>query len=96
MRTLVFSYFITFWWFVLLSLRLITDYADADIPMEPSNSENLVAASLPGDRYISQLLLENRFPSFESLSLTIPSDHMRMIQNINTLIAEVDIGPWNS
>lgn len=60
-----------------------------DIPMEPSNSENLVTASLPGDGYISQLLLGNRLPCFESLSLTIPSDHVIMIQNINTLIAEL-------
>lgn len=66
-----------------------TSTEDLDIPMEPSNSENLVTASLPGDRYISHLLLGNRLPSFESLSLTIPSDHMRMIQNINTLIAEL-------
>ncbi|XP_073053513.1 protein BLISTER-like isoform X2 [Primulina eburnea] len=65
-----------------------TSTEDLDNTMEASNSENLVTASLPGDRY-SQLLLENRLPSLESLSLTVPSDHMRMIQNINTLIAEL-------
>ncbi|XP_075516382.1 protein BLISTER-like isoform X2 [Primulina tabacum] len=66
-----------------------TSTEDLDITMEASNSENLVTASLPGDRYSSQLLLENRLPSLESLYLTVPSDHMRMIQNINTLIAEL-------
>ncbi|XP_073135394.1 protein BLISTER-like [Henckelia pumila] len=60
-----------------------------DTTMEASNSENLVTASLPGDRYSSQLQLENRLPSLEMLSLTVPSDHMRMIQSINTLIAEL-------
>ncbi|XP_073276115.1 protein BLISTER-like isoform X2 [Primulina huaijiensis] len=66
-----------------------TSTEDLDTTMEASNSENLVTASLPGDRYSPQLLLENRLPSLKSLSLIVPSDHMRMIQNINTLIAEL-------
>lgn len=66
-----------------------TSSEDLDTTMEASDSENLVTASIPGDRYNSPLLHENRLPSLESLSLTVPSDHMRMIQNINTLVAEL-------
>ncbi|KAL2469562.1 blister [Abeliophyllum distichum] len=66
-----------------------TEDLDTDTITEPSNLENYTTASHRDDAPNSHFPHENKPFSYDSLSLTIPSDHMRMIQNINTLIAEL-------
>ncbi|XP_022855152.1 protein BLISTER-like [Olea europaea var. sylvestris] len=51
--------------------------------------ENYGVSSLGDDTSSFQYLHENGQFNIEGLSLSIPSDQMRMIQNINTLIAEL-------
>ncbi|KAL2530887.1 protein BLISTER [Forsythia ovata] len=74
---------------VSTSTEDLADERDADTTTEASNLENYGAASLGDDGSSSQFLHENGPLNIEALSLSIPSDQMRMIQNINTLIAEL-------
>ncbi|KAL2463239.1 uncharacterized protein Fot_52895 [Forsythia ovata] len=66
-----------------------TEDLDTDTITEPSSLENYTTASHRDDAPYSHFPHENKPFSYDSLSLTIPSDQMRMIQNINTLIAEL-------
>ncbi|KAI3459596.1 hypothetical protein Pfo_016259 [Paulownia fortunei] len=61
-----------------------TEDLDINATTETSNSENL-----RDDAPSSQFPHENIPLSLEGLPLTIPSDQIRMVQNINTLIAEL-------
>ncbi|KAL2506514.1 blister [Abeliophyllum distichum] len=74
---------------VSTSTEDLADERDADTTTEASNLENYGAASLGDDGSSSQFLHENGPLNIEALSSSIPSDQMRMIQNINTLIAEL-------
>lgn len=71
------------------------DERDADTTTKALNMENYGVSSLGDDTSSFQYLHENGQFNIEGLSLSIPSDQMRMIQNINTLIAEVAFVSWN-
>ncbi|KAL2230178.1 UNVERIFIED_CONTAM: Protein BLISTER [Sesamum indicum] len=62
---------------------------DINTITESGNSENLRTA-LPGDdASSSQVSHENIHLSLEGLPMAFPSDQIRIIENINTLIAEL-------
>lgn len=71
------------------------DERDADTTLKALNLDNFCSASLGDDASSSQFLHENGSFNIEDLSSSIPSDQLRMIQNINTLIAEVASVHWN-
>ncbi|KAI3469894.1 hypothetical protein Pfo_026557 [Paulownia fortunei] len=66
-----------------------TEDLDIDTTTESANSDNLGTALLGGDAPSSQFSHENIHLSLEGLPMAIPSDQIRMIQSINTLIAEL-------
>ncbi|CAA2935699.1 BLISTER isoform X3 [Olea europaea subsp. europaea] len=74
---------------VSTSTEDLADERDADTTTKALNMENYGVSSLGDDTSSFQYLHENGQFNIEGLSLSIPSDQMRMIQNINTLIAEL-------
>ncbi|XP_022858937.1 protein BLISTER-like [Olea europaea var. sylvestris] len=74
---------------VSTSTEDLADERDADTTLKALNLDNFCSASLGDDASSSQFLHENGSFNIEDLSSSIPSDQLRMIQNINTLIAEL-------
>ncbi|XP_011091381.1 uncharacterized protein LOC105171836 [Sesamum indicum] len=69
--------------------RAKNDVSTSTEDLESGNSENLRTA-LPGDdASSSQVSHENIHLSLEGLPMAFPSDQIRIIENINTLIAEL-------
>ncbi|GER50097.1 hypothetical protein STAS_27375 [Striga asiatica] len=68
-----------------------TEDLDINSTTEPANSNNFGTALLEGDTYSSQLSHENTHLNLEGLHMAIPPDQIRMIRNINTLIAELTL-----
>ncbi|CAA0839956.1 BLISTER [Striga hermonthica] len=68
-----------------------TEDLDTSSTSEPENSNNLGTALLEGDNHGSQLSHENTHLNLEGLHMAIPPDQIRMIQNVNTLIAELTL-----
>ncbi|KAL6581958.1 hypothetical protein OROMI_005972 [Orobanche minor] len=66
-----------------------TEDLDISTTTESSNSDNLDTASLGRDAPGSQFSHENIHLTLEGLPTAIPPDQIRMIQNINTLVAEL-------
>ncbi|KAL3828329.1 hypothetical protein ACJIZ3_017131 [Penstemon smallii] len=66
-----------------------TEDLDMNMTTDSSNSENIGNPLLGDDASSSQFPHENLVISLEGLPLTIPSDQLRMIQNINMLIPEL-------
>ncbi|KAK4482512.1 hypothetical protein RD792_009671 [Penstemon davidsonii] len=66
-----------------------TEDLDMNMVTDSSHSENIGNALLGDDASSSQFPHENLVISLEGLPLTIPSDQLRMIQNINMLIPEL-------
>ncbi|KAL6517132.1 hypothetical protein OROHE_017838 [Orobanche hederae] len=66
-----------------------TEDLDISTTTESSNSDNLDTALLGGDAPGSQFSHENIHLTLEGLPTAIPPDQIRMIQNINTLVAEL-------
>ncbi|KAL6548498.1 hypothetical protein OROGR_008919 [Orobanche gracilis] len=68
-----------------------TEDLDISTTTESSNSDNLDTALLGGDAPGSQFSYENIHLTLEGLPTGIPPDQIRIIQNINTLVAELAI-----
>ncbi|KAK6117378.1 hypothetical protein DH2020_048896 [Rehmannia glutinosa] len=66
-----------------------TEDLDINATVESANSDNLGTALLGGDASSSQFSHEDVHLSLEGLPMIIPADQIRMVQNINTLIAEL-------
>ncbi|KAK6130509.1 hypothetical protein DH2020_035767 [Rehmannia glutinosa] len=66
-----------------------TEDLDINTTVESANPDNLGTSLLGGDASSSQFSHEDVNLSLEGLPMIIPADQIRMVQNINTLIAEL-------
>lgn len=70
-------------------------FTDTNTTMESANLGGSGTVLLGDEVPSSQFTPENVHLDLESLPVAFPSDQIRTIQNINTLIAEVSSFTWN-